>query len=86
MFLLSRLDKVKNVTGFIEGYGRCKQLQDEANVLVVGGHLNAEASQDNEERVRGREIQDRELDTIWKHLNSELHRTGQGFKGRGGKR
>lgn len=50
MFLMSRLDKIKNVTGFIDGYGKSERLRELANVFVIGGYLDVNKSNDDEER------------------------------------
>ncbi len=50
LFAISRLDQVKNVCGFVEWYGRHKRLQELANVLIVGGWLDPDRSNDVDER------------------------------------
>ncbi len=50
IFVMSRLDRIKNVTGFLEWYGGCRRLRELANVLVIAGHVDAERSHDDEER------------------------------------
>ncbi len=50
IFTMARLDKIKNITGLVEWYGRDKRLQEMANLLVVGGHIDPEHSADEEER------------------------------------
>jgi sucrose synthase len=50
LFLMSRLDKIKNVTGFIRGYGKSERLRELTNVFVIGGYLDINKSNDDEER------------------------------------
>lgn len=46
---MSRLDIVKNITGLTEWYGKNKRLRNLANLVVVGGKLDASKSKDREE-------------------------------------
>ncbi len=50
IFLMSRLDRVKNVTGFVEWYGENQRLQELANVFIIAGNTRVEDSNDDEER------------------------------------
>lgn len=50
IFLMSRLDKVKNVTGFVDWFGRNERLKELANVFVIAGNTKIEDSGDEEER------------------------------------
>ncbi|HMA62650.1 MAG TPA: sucrose synthase [bacterium] len=50
LFLMSRLDKIKNVTGFIREYGKSDRLRELTNVFVIGGYLDINKSNDDEER------------------------------------
>ncbi len=49
IFLMSRLDKIKNATGFTEWYGQSDRLRELANLLVVAGSVKPEDSHDEEE-------------------------------------
>lgn len=51
IFVMSRLDKIKNVTGFVECYARNTKLHDMANVIVVAGKLNPDDAVDEEEKT-----------------------------------
>ncbi len=66
IFLMSRLDTIKNATGFVEWYGENGKLRDQANLLVAGGGIDVSRSSDDEERKQiemMHEIMDRhELD------------------------
>ena len=37
IFSMARLDRVKNLTGLAEWYGRCERLRKVANLVIVGG-------------------------------------------------
>lgn len=50
IFLMSRLDRIKNVTGFVDWYGASERLRELANVFIVAGHTDAACSDDSEER------------------------------------
>ena len=50
LLTLSRLDRIKNVAGFLDWYGRAPGLRERANVLIVGGFTDPSRSADAEER------------------------------------
>ncbi|KAK9755254.1 hypothetical protein RND81_01G012900 [Saponaria officinalis] len=50
IFSMARLDKVKNMTGLVEWYGKNKRLRQLANLVVVAGDRRKE-SKDTEERA-----------------------------------
>ncbi len=50
LFTMARLDTVKNLTGFVDWYGRDDRLRQLANVLVVGGYMDADRSADDDEK------------------------------------
>jgi sucrose synthase len=68
IFLMSRLDRVKNVTGFVEWYGENRRLQELANVFIIAGNTRIEDSNDDEER---REIE--KLHGLIRHFNLQGH-------------
>ncbi|MFP4167279.1 MAG: sucrose synthase [Desulfonatronovibrionaceae bacterium] len=47
---MARMDRVKNLVGLVQWYAENSELQGLANLLVVGGHINPDDSQDHEER------------------------------------
>ena len=47
---MARLDTVKNLTGFVDWYGRDEVLRDRANVVVVGGYMDVGRSADEDEK------------------------------------
>ena len=50
LFTMARLDRIKNITGLVEWYGRNERLRNSANLLVVAGYIDADKSDDEEER------------------------------------
>ncbi|MEW6416128.1 MAG: sucrose synthase [Pseudomonadota bacterium] len=51
LFTLARLDRIKNLSGLTEWFGKCARLAERANLLVIGGHVDAAASSDEEEQA-----------------------------------
>ncbi|CAI9113306.1 OLC1v1013880C1 [Oldenlandia corymbosa var. corymbosa] len=49
IFSMSRLDKVKNITGLTEWYAKNKKLRNLVNLVIVGGCLDPSKSKDREE-------------------------------------
>lgn len=52
LFTMARLDRIKNLTGLVDWYGNSPRLRKAANLLVIGGHIEASASEDEEERAQ----------------------------------
>ncbi|MBD0344573.1 MAG: sucrose synthase, partial [Coleofasciculus sp. Co-bin14] len=50
LFSMARLDRIKNLTGLAEAYGKSKELQERCNLILVAGKLRVEESGDNEEK------------------------------------
>lgn len=50
IFAMSRLDKIKNITGLIRWFGESKELQSKTNLILAAGRINAEESSDNDEK------------------------------------
>lgn len=57
LFTMARLDRIKNITGLVEWYGKSERLQAVANLLVVAGHVTVEESGDAEEREQIQRMQ-----------------------------
>ncbi|MDP3421528.1 MAG: glycosyltransferase, partial [Thiobacillus sp.] len=51
IFTMARLDRIKNLSGLTDWFGACERLSESANLLVIGGHVDASASGDEEERA-----------------------------------
>ncbi|GLJ52644.1 hypothetical protein SUGI_1120470 [Cryptomeria japonica] len=49
IFSMARLDRVKNMTGLVEWFGKNKRLRNLVNLAVVAGFINASQSKDREE-------------------------------------
>ncbi|KAG0452536.1 hypothetical protein HPP92_025200 [Vanilla planifolia] len=49
IFSMARLDRVKNLTGLVELFGKSSQLRELANLVVVGGYNDVKRSKDREE-------------------------------------
>ena len=50
LFSMARLDRIKNLTGLAECFGKNQKLQEHCNLILVAGKLRVEESGDNEER------------------------------------
>jgi sucrose synthase len=50
IFSMARLDRIKNLTGLAECFGKSPELQEHCNLILVAGKLRVEESDDNEER------------------------------------
>ncbi len=50
LFSMSRLDRIKNMAGLVEWYGQNRELREVANLVIVGGRLRVEESNDRDER------------------------------------
>ena len=50
IFSMARLDRIKNLTGLAECFGKSQELQQRCNLILVAGKLRVEESGDNEER------------------------------------
>lgn len=49
IFSMARLDRIKNITGLVEWYGKSKALRKSANLLIIAGHIDAAHTADLEE-------------------------------------
>ena len=50
IFTMARLDRIKNLAGLVEWYANSPRLRELANLVVVGGYIDAAVSGDQEER------------------------------------
>ena len=50
LFSMARLDRIKNITGLAECFGKNEALQERCNLILVAGKLRAEETNDHEER------------------------------------
>ncbi|XP_010038238.2 sucrose synthase 2 isoform X2 [Eucalyptus grandis] len=49
VFQMARLDRVKNITGLVECYGKSSELRELANLVVIAGNNDVKKSKDREE-------------------------------------
>jgi sucrose synthase len=49
IFSMARLDRIKNLTGLTECFGKSPELQERCNLILVAGKLRTEESSDHEE-------------------------------------
>jgi sucrose synthase len=49
IFSMARLDRIKNLTGLAECFGKSQELQERCNLILVAGKLRTEDSTDHEE-------------------------------------
>ncbi|BAY23974.1 sucrose synthase, glycosyl transferase, group 1 [Calothrix sp. NIES-2100] len=49
IFSMARLDRIKNLTGLAECFGKSEELQQHCNLILVAGKLRVEDSSDHEE-------------------------------------
>lgn len=50
IFSMSRLDRIKNITGLVNWYGENPKLQGQANLIIVAGKIDEHKSNDGEEK------------------------------------
>jgi sucrose synthase len=50
LFSMARLDRIKNLTGLAECFGKSPELQERCNLILVAGKIHVSGSTDNEER------------------------------------
>ncbi|MFB2974358.1 sucrose synthase [Aerosakkonema sp. BLCC-F183] len=51
LFSMARLDRIKNMTGLAECFGKSKELQADCNLILIAGKLRVEETTDREERA-----------------------------------
>ncbi|MED6112947.1 Sucrose synthase 2 [Stylosanthes scabra] len=49
IFSMARLDRVKNMTGLVECFGKSSRLRELVNLVIVGGYIDIKMSRDREE-------------------------------------
>ncbi|KAM7275107.1 hypothetical protein ACFE04_016973 [Oxalis oulophora] len=49
LFSMARLDRVKNMTGLVEAYGKNSKLRELVNLVIVAGYIDVNKSKDREE-------------------------------------
>jgi sucrose synthase len=86
LMAMSRLDYIKNLSGFLSWYAESEALRKEANLVIVGGHLDPNASNDEEEADQIRKIHrlmdEHQLDqqVRWIAMQSDKHLVGELYR------
>lgn len=79
---MARLDKVKNLTGLVEMYGKSEKMKELVHLVIVGGEINPAKSKDREE-VREIEkmhslIKEYKLENHFRWIRSQTNRVRNG--------
>nr|AGM14949.1 sucrose synthase 4 [Hevea brasiliensis] len=81
IFTMARLDRVKNLTGLVEWYGKNAKLRELANLVVVGGDRRKE-SKDLEEQAEMKKmhglIEKYNLNGHFRWISSQMNRVRNG--------
>ena len=86
LFAMSRLDRIKNMAGLVEWYARNEELRETANLLIVGGRLNPEDSNDRDEREQILRTHwlfdehDLEGDVRWVEMQTDKNKVGELYR------
>lgn len=81
IFTMARLDRVKNISGLVEWYGKNKRLRELVNLVVVAGDRRKE-SKDNEEKAEMEKmhslIETYNLNGQFRWISSQMNRVRNG--------
>nr|QRY06398.1 sucrose synthase 03 [Brassica juncea] len=81
LFTMARLDRVKNLSGLVEWYGKNKRLRELVNLVVVGGDRRKD-SKDNEEKAEMKKmydlIEEYKLNGQFRWISSQMNRVRNG--------
>ncbi|KAK4761701.1 hypothetical protein SAY87_029585 [Trapa incisa] len=81
IFTMARLDRVKNLTGLVEWYGKNTRLRELVNLVVVGGDRRKE-SKDLEEQAEMKKMYDHietyKLNGQFRWISSQMNRVRNG--------
>ncbi|KAM5547415.1 sucrose synthase [Rosa sericea] len=81
IFTMARLDRVKNITGLVEWYGKNAKLRELVNLVVVAGDRRKE-SKDNEEKAEMKKmyelIDTYKLNGQFRWISSQMNRVRNG--------
>jgi sucrose synthase len=86
LFAMSRLDRIKNIPGLLQWFAVDEELRSEANLLLVGGKLDATRSEDEDERNQIRYMHDlidrHELEGCvrWVEMQTNKNRVGELYR------
>lgn len=56
IFSIARLDRIKNLTGLVEAFGRNQEIRQRANLIIIASVLNPDLSKDAEEAAEIRKM------------------------------
>jgi sucrose synthase len=86
LFTMARLDKIKNLTGLVDWFGNSPRLREQVNLLVIGGAIDPNQSDDSEEQDQIRlmhELMDRhglDGEVRWLGVRLEKKLTGELYR------
>jgi sucrose synthase len=82
IFSMARLDRVKNITGLVEIYGKNSKLRELVNLVVVAGYIDVSKSRDREEIAEIEKMYDLiktyKLDGDFRWIASQTNRARNG--------
>ncbi len=82
LFTMARMDRVKNLTGLVDWFGRSQELRDTTNLLVVGGYMDTDRSSDDDEKQEIEKmhglLDEHELDGEVRWLEGQVDRERNG--------
>jgi sucrose synthase len=58
LFTMARMDHIKNITGLVDWFAQSPALREQANLLVISGHIDPDRSGDTEERQQIEKMHD----------------------------
>lgn len=56
IFTMGRLDKIKNITALVKWFGENQKINEQANLILIAGKINADESTDIEEKAQINEM------------------------------
>ena len=86
LFAMSRLDRIKNMAGLLDWYAQNDELREAVNLLIVGGRLRAEESNDRDEREQIERAHwlfdeyDLEGDARWIEMQTDKTKVGELYR------
>jgi sucrose synthase len=86
LLAMSRLDYIKNPSGLLEWFANSQPLRDEANLVIVGGELDPDASNNEEEAYQIRRMHELldehqlEDQVRWIQMQSDKHVVGELYR------
>lgn len=85
LLAMSRVDYIKNISGLVEWYAHSEALQEQANLVIVGGHPKSEPADDEEgeqlRRIHGL-LDEHQLDerVRWVPMQTDKHIVGELYR------